>query len=430
MGNKHFTVLTEARGRRSRLATAMLVTAAAAVLLAPISANAATQVHAFSGDAYGTKVNVGSIVKSGPTSLVSLGCTSEVGITKQNTVATVDALPLAKAGVVNTKAETLETSTGVATRTTAETAGVNLLAGLIRADLVRAVSTTSRDSNGFHTSAEGSTFANLVVGLTSISATPAPNTTISLAGVGKVVLNEQLRKVGGKSASLTVNMIHVYVTITNDLLGIKAGTEIVVSHARSALGGPAVALLDGFAYGSKANVADLVISGPQAFVGMPCLGTNGKVKTNVIAGINVPGIINSGTVKSTAQGTATSTEASGETTSTVESLNLLNGLVKATVVKADAHASSDGNTSQFSDAGSTFLSLSVAGHPQISANVAKNTKVELAGIGTLYLHRVIKKSTSIEVRMIELVITDGGNPLGLALGSNIRVAVAKASVHV
>jgi hypothetical protein len=108
---------------------------------------------------------------------------------------------------------------------------------------------------------------------------------------------------------------------------------------------------------------------------------------------------------------------------------VLGNLVQAGGVKADAHASTDGGNPSFSDAGSAFASLSVQGHPEIGADVPPNTQVEIAGVGTLWLHRVIQDSHSIEVRMIELQITASDNPFGLSVGTDVRIAVASASVH-
>jgi hypothetical protein len=54
--------------------------------------------------------------------------------------------------------------------------------------------------------------------------------------------------------------------------------------------------------------------------------------------------------------------------------------------------------------------------------------VTLAGIGTLYLHRVIQGTNNIQVRMIEVVLA-AGNVLGLPTGTDIIVASASASLH-
>jgi hypothetical protein len=400
------------------LASLLAIPDAASAELAPAR-------FAYTGNAYGTKVSVGSTVKSGPSAYITLGCTTSAGVQKSNTVLDVNVAPLAFSGTVRTTANTSASPTK--SQTTAETEKVNLLGGAVTADLVRAVSSTTRSSGAFQTSSAGSTLVNLRIGTTVISATPGPNTRVNLDGLGYVILNEQVRSVSATKASLTVNMIHAFVTVPNDL-GFPLGTDIIVSHAQSGLAGPTDVFLDGRAYGTSLRVGSLVKSGPSAVVYMPCTGTNGRILTNSLLTVNIPGVLTSGTLRNTAQGTVTANTATGVTTATIEKVNLLGGLVTADVVKAVARASSDGTTNTFSDEGSSLLNLSVSGHPEITAETGPNTKVVLAGLGTLYIHRVIRTSTSIEVRMIELVVQQT-NTYGLAVGTVLRVAVAEASVH-
>jgi tRNA A22 N-methylase len=117
----------------------------------------------------------------------------------------------------------------------------------------------------------------------------------------------------------------------------------------------------------------------------------------------------------------------GEMTSTVQGVTIATDLVTASVVKADAHASKINGTLSLSDT-STFVGLSVSGFPDINDNVAPNTRLVIAGLGTLWLHRIIQTPNSIEVRMIELIVTQP-NSFGIAIGTDIQVAVAEASVH-
>jgi hypothetical protein len=63
----------------------------------------------------------------------------------------------------------------------------------------------------------------------------------------------------------------------------------------------------------------------------------------------------------------------------------------------------------------------------VGVSPAPNTKVSIAGLGTLWLHRVIQTSTSIEVRMVELVV-DASNTLGLPIGADVRIAVAHSAI--
>ncbi|MGH9642424.1 MAG: choice-of-anchor P family protein, partial [Terriglobales bacterium] len=292
---------------------------------------------------------------------------------------------------------------------------------------VLAESTTSYSGGSLSSSAAGSNFVNLVVGGVAITGTPSPNTKITLTGIGYVVLNEQIATSKKDKAGLIVNMIHVYVTEQNPL-GIATNTQAIVAHADSGLtlaGGPGV--LDGKAFGTRVNIANRITSSPPAPAGVGCLGTHGKTHTNSVASVNLSPLATSGTITDTGEGNITQSLAQSQTTSTVQALNILSSLVTADVILASAGASTtDGKTLTFTD-NSAFTNLVVAG-TQYGANVPPNTQVSLAGLGTLWLHRVIQHKNSIEIRMIELVV-EQNNSYGIAIGTDIRVADAEASVH-
>jgi hypothetical protein len=152
------------------------------------------------------------------------------------------------------------------------------------------------------------------------------------------------------------------------------------------------------------------------------------VKTNSVVSVNLSPLATSGTVADTAEGDITQSEAESQTTSTVQALNILSGTVTSDVIFASAGASTtDGTTFTFTD-NSAFTNLQVAGHPEIGANPSPNTQMDLAGLGTLWLHRVIQNKNSIEIRIVELQITQQ-NAFGIDIGTDIRVADAEASLH-
>ncbi len=388
----------------------------------------------FVADAYGTQATLGNVVVAGKTAVSSLGACGIVQppVHDENTVLSADATPLFTTGVINTTADgTVLVDGTLQAMATADVHDASLLiaqlGGVITADEVKAVSTTTHDNSGFHTSAEGSTFVNLVVAGVPITVNPPPNTNISLPGFGHVVLNEQITRVRSTSASFTVNMIHVFITEAN-VLNIPIGTQIIVSHASSGLTSGVQGTLDGQAYGTKATLARVITAGPSALVKMSCLGTNGALKTNSIAEVQDPPLFSVGEVVDTAQGTIDSTSAVGEMTSTVQAVDVATSLLTATTVKADAHASNIGGTLTFSDDGSMFVGLHVTGFPHIGDDVPPNTRLHIVGLGTLWLHRIIQTSNSIEIRMIELIVTEA-NGFGLSIGTDIQVSVAEASVH-
>jgi hypothetical protein len=404
----------------SRRVTVLACLAAAMTFVA---SNSVAQFLEYSGSAYGTYAYVGSTVVVGKTAPVSVGpgCgTPQTGLTASGTVASLNAPPRAVTGSVNTSASTaLNKATG-----TSDVHNVNLLVGLIVGSEVKAVSTTFADNAGLHTSAAGSKLVGLVVAGMPQSSSPAPNTTINLLGFGKVVLNEQIVTGTATTKKLTVNMIHVYITQSN-VLGIAVGTQIVVASASSGLTGiNGPASLDGNAYGTQVT-GTLIKSSPTAPVGVGCQGN--ALITNTQVGISVPNVLSSGSIFDTAQGSVTASQSSAQTTASIQNANVLNGLIKASTISAQANASTtNGVAFHFSTSGS-FVNLSVSGHPEITASVSANTQVTLTGIGTLYLKRVIQGTNSVQIRMIELVLTQ--SYLGLPTGSHVIVGVASASLH-
>src|SRR5436309_3405450 len=147
----------------------------------------------FVADAYGSQATLGNVVVAGKTAVSTLGLCGivEPPVHNENTVVSTNAPPLLTTGVVNTTADGMVLVDGtLQAMATADVHDANLLAGVITADEVNAVSTTTHDNSGFHTSALGSTFANLVVAGIPIVVNPPPNTQLTLPGFGHVVLNE------------------------------------------------------------------------------------------------------------------------------------------------------------------------------------------------------------------------------------------------
>jgi len=385
--------------------------------------------QSYVGSAYGTSAFVGNTVLVGQTAPVTLGgtCgTSQQPLNVPGSAAGVNLFPLVRGGAVNTDVS----SSPQTAQASSNTASINLLSGLISAQEIKAVSTTTLQSNGtFQVSSAGSTFNNLVIlGHVYNGSVPA-NTRINLPLIGYVVLNEQTSNIQTSMANLTVNMIHIHITVIN-VLGLQVGTEVVVSSATSGmLNVFAPAIMTSQSFGTEV-IGSILDSAPTAPVMTPCLGTHGTVMTNTLAGLNLPPILNSGTVTDAGVTNLTIPMSSGRSTSTVQGLNLLNGLVTANVMTAQVVATADGANRVFSNASDSFLGISVAGHPEIVDSVPYNTSVSLAGLGTLYLKRVVRTGPPIgilEMRSLELVVNQN-NSYGLPIGLDLIVGDAAMQI--
>lgn len=208
----------------------VVIFAALGLLLAPGLATAAMDTQTVAGEAYGTRVDALG---------VSQDKTPHAALEDGAVMDEADALSTSVPGVV--EAENLfSTTTGASTvsGTSAESSStlesLDVLDGLITAESVVAISSSAISGDGAASSADGSSFSNLVVNGVAIDPDVAPNTRIAVPGVGTVILNEQIA--GGNSVdgtSLTVNMIRV--VLQDALTGAKTG-EIVVGSASSAVG--------------------------------------------------------------------------------------------------------------------------------------------------------------------------------------------------
>lgn len=395
---------------------------AMAVSLSPVSASA-EESFGYRGFAFGTSVDVAGTITSGRTAVVTYGCGTPAGLERENSTAGINVPGLLSSGTIETTGAT--SASPIQSSTSATVQNVSLLDGLITATAVKSVATASNDGTDFAASAEGTTFANVnVLGLP-VDVDVPPNTRILLPLIGSVTLNEQRPSVTGNSADMRVAAIHVRVTNALNPLGIPAGTNIFVAVATAGLSAPAGGFLGGFAYGTQVQAAGLLNSGPTFLATLPCAGTNGVVRDNTGAGLNLPLVLNSGTIQNTVQGSVTATTADGESTSTVEDLNVLNGLITATGVRSVATASRSGGVTTLSSEGSTFATITVDGDPLVVADIEPNTVINIPGVGRVILNQVITTATSIEVRAIHLII-EVGQIGGLPVGARVFVAVAKA----
>jgi hypothetical protein len=338
----------------------------------------------------------------------------------------VNLAPLVTGGAVNSNVS----DSGSTASASANTATISLLGGLIAAQAINAVSTTTMNPDGtFNVSADGSTFTNLtILGLPYGGSLP-PNTQIDLPLLGYVVLNEQTANVVNAMATMTVNMIHIHITVGN-VLGLQVGTEIVVSSATSGIVNVfAPAILNGQAFGTEVN-GTLLASTPTAPAILPCLGTGGRYVTSTLGTLNLPGVLTTGVITSAVESNLTETISSGQATQTVAGVNILNGLIKANVMLAQVNAVVNDQNGTFSSGVGRFIGIAVAGHPEIGDNVPYNTTVNLAGLGTLYLKRIIRTSPpthSIEVRSLELQVLEN-NSYNLPIGLDVIVGDAQLNI--
>ncbi|SDS36067.1 choice-of-anchor P family protein [Microlunatus soli] len=407
--------------RRSLVAGAAL--ALAGTIAVTPHASAAPAAHfTHGGSAYGSTAKLGSVVNSGTTSLVTMCVTDKS--TRDNNAAAVNLGAAGKIGAVTTSIKGSEDSPQ--TVTTTKTGAVNLLGGIIRADAITTKATVTSTSSGFKTS--GTTkIADLKIAGVPISVTPAKNTKISLpAGLGAVTLNRQASYINSAGrAQMIVDALVINVN-KSSLLGLPSGA-IVVGHSNALLNNPVHTRPYGNAYGSEVQlVGGVVKSGRTAATNLPCGGTTGRTLSNDTAAVSVPGILKVGAVGTTGLSTDSSTATAAKTSSTTGAVSVLDGAIKLDAITAKASATQKpGQPVVKSIAGTKLVGLTINGKP-IKVTTKENTKIDVAGIGTLWLNKTTRSSTGISVYAVQLELLKAQS--GMKAGAKISIGYARAGV--
>lgn len=399
---------------------ACLALATAGLLLsAAVPASAADQPATVSlaASAYGSSAGVGPL-SSGRTAYFS-ACSTTSNASYGSNVAVTDL-----GGTLGTvgAAVTSGTRKGNAVQVTSTTGSTSLLGGLVEATAIRSTSTSQLSGSSL-----GSSGSTVITGLKILGVArtvPAGiGSTIDIPGVATLSFNNQTTTSTATSRQLTVDALRVTL-LKDNKLGLATGS-VVVGSSTSGASLPTHYPAGGQAYGTTVNVGTLVASGPTAYVGMPCGGTGGAVSKNKVVGLSLPGIATSSTVSSTGQ----SLEGDGSTTAvfgdSVAGVNLLGGAVTADAVTAKATTTRSASGLTSSDSGTAITNLRVLGAP-VSVTSKANSTVDVAGIGTLTVHKTVKQATGLDVVGLELKVSTG--QVGIKAGTVIQVAVAKSRV--
>jgi hypothetical protein len=128
------------------------------------------------------------------------------------------------------------TSTRSVASATSRIKNVDLLDGLLTADVIRGVATATADGAGPRTSFAGSKFVNLRILGQPFGDNVAPNTVVNIPGLGNLTLYATNAYGNAGFASGTVEMVVLKVTALN-AEGLPVGSEIRIARAGAMVGG-------------------------------------------------------------------------------------------------------------------------------------------------------------------------------------------------
>jgi hypothetical protein len=368
---------------------------------------------------------LGDLVHTGTTAYTPF-CTTTVGASTSNKTTGLNIPAVGTIGATTTSIRSTKSGNTQATLTSSTTSGLSLLGGVIQAKSLVASSTVSYDGKTW-VQQGSSSLVGLTIAGRSIPVNPKPNQSLSLLGLGTVILNKQSHGAAAGVRTMNVAALELLVNPSN-LLGLPSG-KIIVGYARATLHTAAYRRAYGSAYATvvetTVNGVNKVSSGRTAAAYLPCGGTGGATVKNSMAGTNVPGVVQVGTMASTGTSVDSSAKTTATTMSDIANVSLLGGAITLSSVHTQAQATRVGSKLSLSSAGTTLGTLTVAG--QKVSLPAMGKSLNLPGIGTLYIGRVIKWPSSIQVYGMQLVLSVARG--GLSAGTVITVGAAYAGAR-
>ena len=372
--------------------------------------------------------------------------------------------PLLSASLLSASStSTVSPITNAATDTeTAESAGINVMGGLVTADLVRAVAAANADGFNASFSAAGSTFKNLVVNGTQLN-NVNPNTNVVLPatvfGAGSYV--DLLEETGSTSqpaagqlsggtfaADVTINMIHVHIT---GVTGGVGAADVIISHATAhadfpqPTGCPAlVGTVSGDATILDEQTDPSALPVTFGHVVIPAQGGHDHQDLNQLTSAAA----NSGTSVSDSLGSVTNSSSTATSFAQAQSVCVLpaaNGCaVSATAVVSQANSKSGSGKSVSDAKGTSLLGIRV-GSMSVNDNPPANTCINAIPNVSVVLNEQVcdgagapacsptgtpvtcsaTTSSGLTVRAIHVIVTKGGT-LGLPAGANVIVGESHA----
>ncbi len=188
------------------------------------------------GAAFGTQVTVAGILNSTPTAEESLPCYGTAGQTLTDSIASLSLAGVLSSGTITDTGRSALTSPYSNGEMTTQVENLNLLSGLISANVISGrVDTVINGLDGVFSTALGSFAGISVAGHPEITDTVPYNTTVDLAGLGTLYLKHIVRNFPNPN-SIEIRMVEIVVN-QNNTFGLPIGADILVGDAQLAIVG-------------------------------------------------------------------------------------------------------------------------------------------------------------------------------------------------
>ncbi|HVU67759.1 MAG TPA: choice-of-anchor P family protein [Ktedonobacteraceae bacterium] len=312
------------------------------------------------------------------------------------------------------------------------TLGPSLLKPLLEIDGLHALARSRAHIGSAMSDTGSSSFGSIKIAGLRLPLYVAPNTRLTVPGLGSLVLNEQIEfHTSPVNTYAEVNMVDITLGLGN-LLRQPAGTRIIIGHSVSSDTIVSVlAAMQGHAYGLSAELGvgklARVKLGPLPSTEIGCLGGTNQASA---VDLSIAGLIDSGIADTSTTGVVDEAHSKVEVISKerIANLSLLGGLIRVDLLQAYAHALYQGNT-QKGEGGFAALQISIGKLRLLPHTYAPNMRVNLPGLGYVMIDEIVPKTTSIgyAINALDIHVTTR-NKWHLAVGLRILVGHVDAGI--
>lgn len=375
---------------------------------------------------FGAKINGGIVpVSSNHVGWSSLACTSKAGIKRANGVASAKVPGLGTIRGIRTRVWTTKSGPAVSSWSEHKIADISLLrsdnspepAFELAITGIRALSRAWHDRRGFHASNKVDVLGIKVTlaGKTRTFDLPAPGKPLKVGPI-TIELGGKSTKAGGSGARAMARGLAII--IDN---GRQPDTRVIVARTLAQIEkGVKTGVFHGNAAGVHGSVLDPTLKlgrTPQQL--MPCTGTGGNVRRASAATVNVDGLARVGALETRIMGKQNRRRAKGYTVAEVAGVNLLDGRIKISGVKAKAKVVRKANGKVKRSARGTRVARIVIDGRPLDIDLSK--KIDIAGLVSIE-PKVVQWSKS-GLRVIGLRIK-------LLQGSGAVINLAEANLKI
>lgn len=355
----------------------------------------------------GTAVTGGQLpAESGKTAYRIIGCTNRAPVERSNHVAEAEVPGLGTASGVKTRVWTSRKGGVVASNAVHAVAEVVIGEGSGQGTLViRGIRSQTRawhDAEGFNASWAteiGSIMYHPVEGSPEGVEIPTPGQTVEVPGLAKL-------KLGSHSKHRSDTGARAYAT-TLKIEVIPSDTKARIAHTSARIGGGVKsALFRGSSNATRVSALDdLVTSGPNPHLPMPCQGTDGQVQTNDLAELNLGDQIVVSAANTEQQSDQTMRKAWGYEKSSIAEVNLGGGQLVIQGIVAKANVKRKGKQVNRNVRGTTVGSITADGEEHAIPDPGQ--ALEIPGVAMIETRVVEKSKNGIKVTSVRVTLLDG-----------------------